>query len=69
MKIPFLPSNGAAGIVKLAISPKLLASLIESGQIHASDFRCLDLASKKAAWEIFLSSAKLRKKTDAAEIG
>lgn len=66
MKIPFLHSNGGNGIVKLAISPELLASLIESGQIHASDFRCLDLASKVTAWEIFLSSAKLRKTGDGA---
>jgi hypothetical protein len=44
--------------VKLAIAPEVLASLVEKGQIHASDFRCLDLDSKQFVWKMFLSLAK-----------
>jgi len=44
--------------VKLAIAPEVLASLVEKGQIHATDFRCLDLGSKQIVWKMFLSVAK-----------
>lgn len=44
--------------VKLAIAPDVLASLIEKGQIHATDFRCLNFGSKQFVWKIFLSLAK-----------
>jgi hypothetical protein len=46
--------------VKLAISPDVLATLVEKGQIHATDFRCLDLGSKQIVWKMFLSLAKLK---------
>ncbi|MCL7422183.1 MAG: hypothetical protein M8364_14890 [Methylobacter sp.] len=44
--------------VNLAIAPDVLASLVEKGQIHATDFRCLDFGSKQIVWKIFLSLAK-----------
>jgi hypothetical protein len=44
--------------VKLEVEPKFLASLMEKGQIHATDFRCLDIGSKKIVWEMLLSLAK-----------
>ncbi|WP_036243004.1 hypothetical protein [Methylobacter luteus] len=44
--------------VKLEIEPKCLASLMEKGQIHATDFRCLDLGSKQIVWKMLLSLTK-----------
>jgi hypothetical protein len=44
--------------VKLAIAPEVLTALVEKGQIHATDFRCLDFGSKQIVWKIFLSLAK-----------
>jgi len=44
--------------VKLEIDPQCLASLMERGQIHATDFRCLDLGSKQIVWKMLLSLAK-----------
>lgn len=49
-------------LVHIAISPNVLASLIESGYIHAIDFRCMDIDSKKMVWKLFLSTVKLTKK-------
>lgn len=49
-------------LVHIAISPNALASLIESGTIHAADFKCLDADSKKMVWKLFLSSVELTKK-------
>lgn len=49
-------------LVHIAISPNALAALIESGTIHAVDFKCLDIDSKKMVWKLFLSSVKLTKK-------
>jgi hypothetical protein len=49
-------------LVHIAISPNALAALIESGTIHAADFKCLDADSKKTVWKLFLSSVKLTKK-------
>lgn len=46
--------------VKLEIDPQCLASLMERGQIHATDFRCLDLGSKQIVWKMLLSLAKSR---------
>jgi hypothetical protein len=43
--------------VRLAIDPEVLASLVEKGQLHAADFRCLDLGSKQIVWKILLSLA------------
>jgi|WetSurSiteA1Bulk_404760.scaffolds.fasta_scaffold00093_6 hypothetical protein len=37
-------------LVHIAISLDALALLIESGYIHAVDFRCLDANSKKTVW-------------------
>lgn len=48
-------------LVHIAISPNALAALIESGTIHAVDFKCLDIDSKKMVWNLFLSSMKLTK--------
>jgi len=44
--------------VKLEIEPEFLASLMENGQIHASNFRCLDFSSKQIVWKMLLSLAK-----------
>ncbi|ESS71452.1 hypothetical protein MGMO_103c00190 [Methyloglobulus morosus KoM1] len=49
-------------LVHIAISPHVLAALIESGTIHAVDFKCLDINSKKTVWKLFLFSVKLTKK-------
>ncbi len=43
--------------INLAITPETLASLIQSGSLHAADFSCLDLASKTSVWRVLLSSA------------
>jgi len=43
--------------VNLAIAPDVLATLVEKGQLHATDFRCLDLGSKQIVWKMFLSLA------------
>jgi len=48
-------------LVHIAISANTLASLIESGCIHAVDFKCLDIDSKKTVWKLFLSAVKLTK--------
>jgi hypothetical protein len=49
-------------LVHIAISVNTLATLIESGCIHAVDFKCLDIDSKKTVWKLFLSAVKLTKK-------
>ena len=49
-------------LVQIAISPNVLASLIECGYIHAADFKCLDVDSKKTVWKLFLPAVKLTKK-------
>jgi hypothetical protein len=46
--------------VKLAIAPNVLAALMENGQLHATDFRCLDLGSKQIVWKMLLSLAKAK---------
>lgn len=43
--------------VNLAIAPDVLATLVEKGQLHVTDFRCLDLSSKQIVWKMFLSLA------------
>ncbi|TAL45808.1 MAG: hypothetical protein EPN89_11710 [Methylovulum sp.] len=52
----FRPSR----FVKLAIAPEVLTALVEKGQIHATDFRCLDFGSKQIVWKIFLTLAKAK---------
>ncbi len=47
-------------VVKLAITPDVLAELIEKGQLHATDFKCLDLGSKHIVGKIFLTLAKAK---------
>jgi len=49
-------------LVRIAISANTLASLIDSGSIHAVDFKCLDVNSKKTVWKLFLSAVKLTRK-------
>ncbi|PPK73093.1 hypothetical protein B0F88_10272 [Methylobacter tundripaludum] len=49
-------------LVHIALSVHTLASLIESECIHAVDFKCLDIDSKKTVWKLFLSTVKLTKK-------
>ncbi|GEM_PF-623315 len=39
-------------LVHIAISANTLASLIENERIHAVDFKCLDIDSKKNSLEI-----------------
>jgi len=46
--------------VKIEIESQFLATLMKNGQIHATDFRCLDLGSKQTVWQILLSLAKSR---------
>jgi hypothetical protein len=36
----------------------VLAALMANGQLHATDFRCLDLGSKQMVWKMLLSLAK-----------
>lgn len=48
-------------LIHIAISANTLASLIERGCIHAVDFKCLDVDSKKTVWKLFLSAVKLTK--------
>lgn len=48
--------------VRLAIAPEVLASLFEKGQLHAADFRCLDLGSKRIVWKMLLSLALAKSK-------
>lgn len=48
--------------VRLAIAPEVLASLVEKGQLHAADFRCLDLGSKQIVWKMLLSLALAKSK-------
>lgn len=43
-------------LVHIAISLDALTLLIESGYIHAVDFRCLDANSKKTVWQLLLST-------------
>ncbi|MCQ8105435.1 hypothetical protein NP590_15075 [Methylomonas sp. SURF-2] len=43
--------------VKLEIAPNVLAALMEKGELHATDFRCLDLGSKQIVWQMLLSLA------------
>jgi hypothetical protein len=45
-------------LVHIAISANTLASLIESGCIHAVDFKCLNDDSKKTVWKLLLSALK-----------
>jgi hypothetical protein len=56
-------------MVQIAISVNILASLIESGCIHAVDFRCLNIDSKKTVWKLFLSALKLTKKNESGYQG
>ncbi|MBL1265178.1 hypothetical protein [Candidatus Methylomicrobium oryzae] len=53
---PFLLRTPAT--VKLEIEPNFLASLLASGHIHITDFRCLDLNSKQIVWKMLLLLAK-----------
>jgi len=46
--------------VKLAMEPRVLAALLEKGELHATDFRCLDLSSKRIVWELLLLQLKTR---------
>lgn len=52
----FRPSS----TVKLAMEPKVLAILLEKGQLHATDFRCLDLGSKRIVWKLLLIRLKTK---------
>lgn len=47
-----------AQTVKLEIEPTFLADLMRNGQIHPSDFRCLDIGSKQIVWRMLLSLTK-----------
>ena len=49
-------------LVHIAISANTLASLIDNRSIHAVDFKCLDVDSKKTVWKLLLSAVKLTKK-------
>jgi hypothetical protein len=58
MKLKPCLANMEKNFVHIAISPSALAASIESGTIHAADFKCLNSASKKIVWGLFLSSMK-----------
>jgi hypothetical protein len=60
MKFPFL-SSGPSTKVHLAIGSDVLTTLINNGQLHAADFNCLNLSSKKTVWEILLTAATPKK--------
>jgi hypothetical protein len=50
--------------VQIEITAKTLATLIESGLIHAVDFKCLDFDSKRTVWKLFLASINLKIKQE-----
>lgn len=54
----FLSFFKAPQAVKLEMAPNVLAALMEKGQLHATDFRCLDMGSKQIVWNMLLSLAK-----------
>ena len=56
----FLSLFKAPQAVKLEIQPKVLAALMANGQLHATDFRCLDLGSKQIVWKMLLSLAQAK---------
>lgn len=56
----FLSLFKAPQAVKLEIEPSVLAALMEKGQLHATDFRCLDRGSKLIVWKMLLSLAKTK---------
>lgn len=48
--------------VQIEITEKILASLIEGGLLHAVDFKCLDVDSKKTVWKLLLTSSLGKRK-------
>jgi hypothetical protein len=44
--------------VRIAISLQTLATLLERGDLHAVDFRCLDGHAKKTVWRLLLAHLK-----------
>ena len=54
----FLSFFKAPQAIKLEIQPQVLATLMENGQLHATDFRCLDQGSKQIVWKMLLSLAQ-----------
>lgn len=44
-------------VIKLAFNSQTLALLIRSGQLHVSDFYCLDKDSKQGVWSLLRSGA------------
>ena len=63
MKFPFFSPNLSTK-VHLAIGSDVLTTLINNGQLHAADFYCLNLSSKKTVWEILLSAATPKRDKD-----
>lgn len=45
-------------MIHIAISSNALSYLLERGQIHAMDFRCLNKESKKIVWKLLLNTLK-----------
>jgi hypothetical protein len=43
-------------LIHIAISPTVLASLIERKYLHVVDFKCLDTNAKKTVWALLLST-------------
>jgi hypothetical protein len=60
MKFPFLSTNLSTK-VHLAMGSDVLKTLMDNGQLHAADFNCLNLRSKKTVWEILLVGATPKK--------
>jgi len=44
-------------VIHLAFDSNTLESLIRTGKLHASDFNCLDSASKQGVWSMLRSVA------------
>lgn len=42
--------------INLSFTPEILASLIQRGRLHASDFNCLDDSAKAHVWQMLLAS-------------
>jgi hypothetical protein len=53
--MPMCPIN-APESVRLELDAKTLARLLDTGQLHGTEFRCLDCDSKRCVWRLFLMS-------------
>ncbi len=62
MKVSQYPATSSE-IIRVAIDPRRLESLIGEGRIDVTDFTCLDRTSKRGVWSMLrsLTASKLQK--------